>query len=250
MSRTDFFDEDLVKQREAAKRIKMGPGDKPAAASDSSLASSDLPNRPVSDLNLTRMAKHKDEINAQVAQAMEELELLRTRQEDLEREKQSLEELRRKQHEYESGRREMLGHLNQSLVRLEKDELKAEQLSELISTTRQRFNVLLAEIQDLNEEAWPEESVREELNKALARIDQVRVEYNKALARIEGAMSDQAPTVISSQPVIFEEHGGVHHDDHLGFGHWFKVGLAASLPIILTLVLILLFFYLTQVGLI
>ena len=60
---TDFFDDDLVKKRDAeigVKNIKFGPGGAPAKAEPG--ASSDLPARPVSDINLTRMARHKEQV--------------------------------------------------------------------------------------------------------------------------------------------------------------------------------------------
>jgi hypothetical protein len=247
MPKTDFFDDDLVKHREGAKRLRMGPGDS-APPPGPEPNSSDIPSRPVSDLNLTRMARHKEEVSSQVAHAMEELERLRTRQEDLEREKQELEELRRKQHEYESGKREVVTHLNQSLVKLEKDELNAEKLTEMLSSTRKQFTALLAEVEELNEESWPEESMRDELNKALTRIDQVRIEYNKALSRIDAITPEARHSVAEHQPMMYEDQVGGTGEER-GFGYWVKVGLAVSLPLILTLLVLAVLSHLVETGL-
>ena len=139
MANTDFFDDDLVKQRDAAKRIKLGPGDEPVGTLGSMPSSDEVPVRPVSDFNLTRMAKHKQDMDEQVVTAMQELERLRARQENLEKEKRELEEIRRKQEEYERGKREMVERFNQSLLTLEKDELQATRLAELLGATRARF---------------------------------------------------------------------------------------------------------------
>ena len=128
MANTDFFDDDLVKQRDSARRLKLGPSDDSIGTVGDGASSDEVPVRPVSDFNLTRMAKHKQEVDDHVATAVHELERLRKRQEDLEREKKELEELRRKQEEYERGKREMSERLSQSLVTLEKDELQAERV--------------------------------------------------------------------------------------------------------------------------
>ena len=59
---TDFFDEDLVREREAALKIKLD-GESGGSPRDGFIPSSrDLPNRPVSDLTLTHLARHKQEV--------------------------------------------------------------------------------------------------------------------------------------------------------------------------------------------
>jgi hypothetical protein len=235
MANTDFFDDDLVKQRDAAKRIKLGPGDEPMGTVGDMQASDEVPIRPVSDFNLTRMAKHKQDVDEQVVTAMQELERLRTRQENLEKEKRDLEEIRRKQEEYERGKREMVERLNQSLLTLEKDELQATRLAELLGATRKRFKALLTDIQGLNDEVWPEDQFRDELNKALTVIEDARMEYNKSMTRIDTLGGPGKPGGGEHQPVIFEE-SRFHSEPEKSFGHWLKVGFAASLPLIVVII--------------
>jgi hypothetical protein len=236
MANTDFFDDDLVKQRDAGKRIKLGPGDEPMGTVGDAQSSDEVPVRPVSDFNLTRMAKHKQDVDEQVVTAMQELERLRTRQENLEKEKRDLEEIRRKQEEYERGRREMVERLNQSLLTLEKDELQASRLAELLGATRKRFKALLTDIQGLNDEAWPEEQFRDELNKALTVIEDARMEYNKSMTRIDTVSGPGKPGVGEHQPVIFEESRFGGSEPEKSFGHWLKVGFAVSLPLIVVII--------------
>ncbi len=237
MSNTDFFDDDLVKQRDAAKRIKLGPGDEPLGTVGDMSSSDEVPVRPVSDFNLTRMAKHKQDVDEQVVTAMQELERLRARQENLEKEKRELEEVRRKQEEYERGKREMIERLNQSLLTLEKDELQASRLAELLGATRNRFKTLLADVQGLSDETWPEEQFRDELNKALTVVEDARMEYNKSMARIDTLGGASKPGAAPHQPVIFEESrfGG---EAEKSFGHWLKVGFAVSLPLIVVIIVV------------
>ncbi len=236
MANTDFFDDDLIKQRDDGKRIKLGPGDEPIGTLSDIGTSDEVPVRSVSDLNLTRMAKHKQEVDEQMVGAVQELERLRKRQEDLEREKKELEDLRRKQEEFERGKREMSERFTQSLVSLEKEELQAERVSELLGATRKRFKGLFGEIQAINEELWPEEQVRDELNKALTVLDDARMEYNKAMSKIDAVLGNKkaAPDHL---PMVFEETKA-SSDEERPFVYWFKVGVAVSLPLIITLVAI------------
>jgi hypothetical protein len=130
MSGTDFFDDDLVRQRESAKRIRMGPGDEPVEPMAGE--GGEMGGRGVGELNLTRMARHRKEVDNQASVATQELERLRKRQEQLEMEKRELEELRRKHEEYGRGKREIMDHLKRSLVGLERREVETQRSLELL----------------------------------------------------------------------------------------------------------------------
>ncbi len=243
MASTDFFDDDLIKQRDAAKKIRLGgASDEPVGSLSDAGDSDEVPVRPVSDFNLTRMAKHKHEVNEQMATAMQELERLRKRQEDLEREKRELEEMRRKQQDYDAGKREMIGRLNESLIHLEKREMKAEQLCELLGSTRKRFKALQGDIESLSEEAWPEDQVRDELGKALAVLDDARLEYNKAMAKIDAITGDGQASE-SSQPSVMFEDRRAHDAVEKNFLYWFKAGAAFTLPLMAFLLVISLVYF-------
>lgn len=234
---TDFYDDDLVKHRSAMRKTKGEPVAEPG--------SSEAPARPVSDFNLSRMARQKEQVEDSVALAAQELERLRQRQENLEKEKHVLEDLRRRQADYERGKREMLDSLNQSLIALEKDELNAEKLLELVTSTRKRCRAWLSEIDAMDEELWPEDQFREELGRALAKIEDVRMEYNKALAKIE-AQSGEEKKPAASAPVLYDERRGL--DEEKGFGYWLKVGFAVSLPLVMTLVALWILHYMRDMG--
>jgi len=233
MASTDFFDDDLVKQRKTKTEVEPG--------------STEAPGKPVSDFNLTRMARQKESVEESMAHAAQELERLRQRQENLEKEKHSLEDLRRRQAEYERGKREMLEHLNQSLISLEKDELNAENLLELVKKTRQKCRSWLSDIDAINEENWAEDAFREELSKGLARIEDIRLEYNKALAKIEALGDEEKKIAATHHPIDFDDSTAVRREK--GFSYWLKVGFAVSLPLILTLLVIWVLYYLHSLGL-
>ena len=197
--------------------------------------------------NLTRMAKHKQDVDENVVHAVEELERLRKRQEDLEREKRELEDVGHKQMEYEQGKQEMLTRLNQSLVTLEKDELQAERLAELLGSTRKQFKEMLAEIKAINEEIWPEENIGDELNKSLALIEDTRMEYNKSLSKIEAAGGAEPRALGSGSMPMFED-SQVFGSEEKSFGYWLKVGAAVTLPLAIVLIVIAVVFIILQTS--
>lgn len=237
MSGTDFFDDDLVRQREGAKRIKMGPGDEPIESMGEPVDGSDIPSRPISDFNLTRLARHRKEVDTQSAMAAQELDRLRKRQEQLESEKRDLEELRKRQDEYERSKREMTEHFKRSLVTLERKEVDAQRMVELLGATRLRFKEQLSDIERLQEEGWPEDRIRDELGKSLSVLEQARMEYNKAMAKIDAAKPEVVPVSTGPRAVVFDEHAAVA-DEEKTFSDWLKIGVAASLPLVIAIVVL------------
>lgn len=238
MSTTDFVDKDLIQRRDSVKEVKMGPGG-PGQESKDVSASDEAPVQSISDLNITHLAKRKEMFNSQVATAMDEIERLRRRQESLEREKNALETLRANQEKYESGKREMIDHLDQSLVTLEREEVLLGQKVELLADSQKRFRDMLAELRRINEAGWSEDTVvfREELAKALTVIDDMRKEYKKALARIE-ALKDLKGPGTNGQAASFD--GFASDQPHRrGFADWLQIGFAFSLPLLIILLVLI-----------
>lgn len=237
MSSTDFFDDDLLRGKDKPAQPAPALGSE-IRVSGAGMPRDELPARPVSDLNLTRMAKHRDEVNTQVAGAMKEIECLRRKQEELAREKQALEDLSRKQDDYERGKREMIDNLEQSLPLLEKHEVQATRLAEIYTGTRQRFQEMLQQVQRIDDTSWPENAIRDELMKAIVMIDDVRKEYHKALAKIDASGGFETGTT-ESQPAAFVP-GGQPAGSPPPFSYWVKVGFAVTLPLIIVIVVLFL----------
>lgn len=224
MGSTDFFDGDLQRRG-----TKIGLGQATDVVGKGGM--DDLPARPLSDLNLTRMARHREEVNTQVASAKVEIERLRRRQGDLEREKQSLEDLMDKQDQYERGKQEMLQRLSESIVSLEKLEENAARQTEVYTSLRSRFVEYAAELQGLNDASWADESFRDELGKAVACIDAIRREFVKGQAAVE-AVGGPVKLFDESRPRASDE---VEREPARGFIGWVKIGVAVSAPLIVTI---------------
>lgn len=224
---TDFFDDDLAR-RGASKSTTLGGSDMVVSAKPD-----DMPVRPISDLNLTRMARHREEVNTQMASAKLHIERLKQKQGEIEREKHMLEDLLEKQDQYERGKQEMIDRLSESVVSLQKLGEHASRQVEIYWATRERFAVALDELQQINDSDWSDEQFRDELNKAVAHIDALRNDFVKAQATVE-AVGGPVRLFDESRPKASPEL-----DDELtppkGFGHWLKVGFAASLPLIIAI---------------
>ena len=237
MSNRDFFDDDLHRAEEAELRGKLAANDV-TRVNDEGAVGEGVVVKSVSDFTLTRMTKHKQELDLRVAGATEELEKLRQRQGDLDRQRKDLEDLRKKQDDYAHGKREMIDRLTQSLVTIEKEEIAANRLAELLSATRKRFKAMLGDLQAIDEEVWPEDGFRTELNKASSLVDDVRLEYNKSVAKID-AVSTTAPAAggaPGAHPAVIFEEGRRHEEEpEKNFAYWLKVGAAVTLPLLIVL---------------
>jgi hypothetical protein len=188
--------------------------------------------RPISDLGLTRMVRQREEVTRHVAGAARELEELKRRQAQIEKEKSSLEELSRRQDDYERAKREIVEGLQRSLVRLEKDGNQAARAVELISGLSGSFQELLAELQRIDESGWTEETFPAELGKAMSRVQDARAQYEKGHARLEASAWHRAEGGGSVAALAAPDAAAY---TTRGFGYWFRVGLAVSLPLILAL---------------
>lgn len=234
MGGTDFFDNDLVQRRGAIKNASIAPG---ATETGSATKHEDFSARPLADLNLTRMARHREEVNTQVASAKVEIERLRRKQSDLEREKQVMEDLLEKQGQYERGKQELIDKLSESIMSLQKLGDHAARQVEIYSANRTRFAQILEELQGLNDSGWTDDVFREELSKAVVQIDGARQEFVKAQAAVE-AVGGPAALFDENRPRASLD-GDLEDSNSRTFGQWVTIGLAVSLPLIIAIVVAL-----------
>ena len=236
MKGTDFFDEDL--QNRDRNRVP--------AETDGSETESRVIKRPVSDLNLTRMGRQREDIDNQVAASSQELERLRIRQVEIEKERRDLEELRKKQEDYVTARRDLSERLTQSLVTMEKEQVRMQLVTEMLDTGRSRFKNMREEIGAIDEETWTDDRMRDELTKSLTLLEESRMEYNSTIAKLEATMSDGTPPLVADGNPGSPVHVGTQNTR--SFGYWFKAGFAFLLPGMLfltSLIAVLIYLYRT-----
>jgi len=218
---TDFFDDDLLQPNLKPQGIPEQRENSPARSS--------------SDASAGKLAQQKEELSGQVAAAVKEIEQLRMKQEDLEKEKSKLQELGRKQEEYERGKRDVIEKIDRGIITVEKEEVEATRMVELLSETRSKFKNMLAELRNINEDAWVDENFMDELNRASAMVENARMDYKKALARIDASSWHKDTARVQAD--LMEDGASGAALGH-GFGYWLKVGLALTLPLITILILL------------
>jgi len=176
----------------------------------------------VAGLSVVENPTQKEELDRELQQRREQLLLLRRQQEELERQKGDLEDLRRKHDEYARGKTEMIEQLTRALVLIERDQVEAQRRVELCGATRQSFRDILDQLQTIHDDQWTSANVRVELSKALGAIENARAEFQRACARLEClSPKELAPVVTESDKAAAE------------FRRYVKLGLAASLPVII-----------------
>ncbi|MFU8780544.1 MAG: hypothetical protein ACNA71_05910 [Kiritimatiellia bacterium] len=171
------------------------------------------------------LARQKEQIQEQVADAAEEIERLQMRQKELEQARQALRELHRKQHEYEEGKKSIIEKLSRSSLHLQKEEDRLTRKLELVSATRRDFAGMLRELREIREDQWSESGFEEALDSALALLESMRGVYRKSSARLEAQGVDRIVQTRS------------HGDDPVGeqarmpsgWLVWFRAGIAFSL---------------------
>lgn len=235
---TDFFDDDLDVAGAQARKAEQPPGDEPT----------EIEVKPASDLNLDRLLKQKQELDGRVAGASQEIEDLRKRQQELESQKTRMEELARKQVDYEEAKREIIAQLDRSVILLEKDEVQASRLVDLLAETRQRFKESLNEVRGIDEQAWDDVQFEEELNRAIVSVDDARLLHQKGMAKVDVVSGHRKGRGVQRATETVLDDGPAATPVQ-GFGYWLKAGLGFSLPLI-TIAVILFVVYLFLIGLV
>lgn len=210
----DFFDEDLLPEREPVNRSEEQDG---------------VVVRQISDLNLGRMVRQKHEMASQIAGTASEIEKLRRRQNELEEERSQIQKLSERQSGYETGKKDVLEKLERGMVLLSKQEQDAARLAELLAATRRRFGETLSELREIDEDAWDDDDFEAELNRGLALVENARAVFKTAEARIE---AERGPESLAPGVSALVDPVAPARREWPRFGYWLKVGVAVTLPLI------------------
>lgn len=174
-----------------------------------------------SGLSVVGNPTQKEELDNELQQKREQILALRRQQEELERQKGDIEDLRRKHDEYARGKTEMIERLTRDLVLLEREQVEAQRRTELCLATRHAFRDHLEKLHAIHDEQWTSANVRTELSTALGTIESARMELQSACARLD--------CLNPKQPVAEEKKD----EGTTEFGRYVRLGLAASLPLII-----------------
>ena len=192
-----------------------------------------VPIRPISEAGLGRMIRQRQHLTNQAAETVREIESLRQRQSQLEKEKSDIETLRGKQEEYERGKRDIMDRLAKSVVYLDKEQARATRAAELLAAVRARFKEVLAGLRGINESGWSEETFEVEMDRAIALVDDARGVFRKGMSKVEAGSWHKTGTDEAGAGGVVEFPPELR--DGRVFGYWMKVGVAVSLPLIVVI---------------
>lgn len=136
-------------------------------------------------------APTREEVDLKAAEAQQKLIELKRAQEELERQRTELQETRRRQSEFQTGRQEMLDHLQRGIGLLEEAEFAARQEAEQTSKAVAGLREALEKVEAIHEESWSAENFQRDLTRALTTLENARMEWNTCRLKF---------TVLSGQP--------------------------------------------------
>jgi phage-related tail protein len=163
-----------------------------------------------------------------VQKAQEQLLQLKRQQEQIEKQKRELEELSRRQDELEHGRAEMSDKLTRSLVVLEREAYNAQSRLEQIRAARESFGQHLELIEAIDPKSWNSSDLHKELSRSLSTVDEARTVYNEQRSRLQAAGGNEGDASLPDAVTDAYES-----NDGRSFFHWFQIGVALTLPLII-----------------
>lgn len=158
--------------------------------------------------------------------------LLRIRQE-LERTQRETEELeirKNKEVRFSHGRREICERLSRSLAKLDRELYNSQKAIEEISATRESFQRHLDALCDIHPELWHRSELDVELDQAIGAVEDAEEEYSKSIRRLAAVI----PMRENASGLGGLSTGSLPTD----FKGWLLLGLAFTLPMIITALLV------------
>jgi hypothetical protein len=176
-----------------------------------------------------------EHLDSQVQRAQEQLLSLKRQQEQIERQKRELEELSRRQDQLQTGRSDLMEKLTRALVVVEREEYEAHKRVEMLKNVRESYGQHLQFFESLDLKGLEGADLNRELTRALSALDDANADLKSSYPKIDAS----AP-----QPTAYESAGD--SGGNAEFFHWLKLGIAFTLP--LTVTGLLLFFALLTGG--
>ena len=158
-------------------------------------------------------APFTDDFEGKLADAQTQLEVLHTQRAELERQKIALEDLNQRKQEFLAGQLEL------------SERFASKRDAEDLDQTRIAFANHLNRLESLNPEAWPKDSLGNELEKALVILDKADEEFEQAVSHFGETRKD---SLFSGQTGSFS--GASSQGNFIGM---IRNGFAFNLPIIL-----------------
>jgi len=130
-----------------------------------------------------------EDFTGKLQEAQSQLEQLQQQQAEIERQKVELEELNESKGEFLEGQIELNEKLNTAMTAMDREIFATQQELEELQQARTCFADHLAKIDALNPDGWNNESLRQELSRAISVLDLAEDEYEQAVDHFSGGRS-------------------------------------------------------------
>lgn len=186
-----------------------------------------------------------EDFDSKMVEAQKQLELLQSRQEEIERQKVELASLNSQKQELLNGQIEMSEKLSSALTAIDRELFEMQQEVEDLQQTRECFAQHLERIDRVNPEAWAPESLATELHKSIETLHHADDEFNQAMQHFSDGRSRGIFGGSTSTIQKRKKTASTTNSEESDFVHHFKKGLAFNLPMVMAIVLFLIA-YLTK----
>ncbi len=175
------------------------------------------------------------ETDEEVQHLIRDKNLIDRRLTEAERRQRELNELRKKHYEFRDGYQKINEKILQDIVKVEARAQELDNEREAINIILRNYEQQKQQLDSIDEKSWTAENLRDELNRAMAILEEAKAVCANADAQIHAWNSSRQPTA----------HTMIHTQDPStsplrppSFAKLLLTGLAYTLPLILTIILV------------
>lgn len=179
-----------------------------------------------------------EDFTGKLQEAQSQLEQLQQQQAEIERQKIELEELNESKADFLEGQIELNEKLNTAITAMDREILATQQELEELQQARTSFVDHLVKIEALNPDGWNNESLRQELTRAISVLDLAEDEYEQAVAHFAGSRSS---SIFGGAGVVKQKRVSASTSESELMMH-FRNGFAYNLPLLVLGIIALIVF--------
>jgi DNA repair exonuclease SbcCD ATPase subunit len=180
-----------------------------------------------------------EDFTGKLQEAQSQIEKLQQQQAEVERQKQELQEINAAKDDFLQGQVELHEKLSTAVTAMDREIFATRQELDELEQARVCFADHLEKINQLNPDGWNNESLRQDLTRAISVLDLAEDEYEQAVAHFSGGRS---ASVFGGGSKPKRVSNASPNDN--GFITMLVNGLAFNLPIVLLGIAALVLFYL------
>lgn len=170
-----------------------------------------------------------EDFTGKLKEAQYQLELLQQQQAEVEQQRVELQELNESKEEFLNGQVELHERLSTAVTAMDREIFATHQEIQELEQARTCFADHLEKINQLSADNWSNETLRQELTRAMSILDLAEDEYEQALAHFSGGRSASVFGIQSAKT----KRSSSKQTSNSEFYSTFRNGFAFNLPVII-----------------